>query len=316
MIAVEYRRMGRDELAQKHLDLRGDGQVSIADPLLEQISEVSGGASLLVNRGVAASEAGDLLKARRLFEEALALEPDNAPARLNLGVTLVGLGLPDEARQELELARDRAPENPRVHFNLGTLLSAGGETSQAIDAYRAAIRLDPGYIAAIFNLANAHLRVGDYPSAIDEYRRVIEDQPSNAGARVGEVVALTLAGRERDALASVEESLRRAPDDPGLLQAHARLLATASAAELRDGEQAHQIALQLMSQQRVLAHVETLAMALAELGDFEGAVRWQRAAGEAVRASGREDLLPFVTANLARYEAGLPCRRAWDPAGL
>jgi hypothetical protein len=60
---------------------------------------------------------------------------------------------------------------------------------------------------------------------------------------------------------------------------------------------------------------ETMAMALAELGEFEEALRWQREALAAADSGGHHDLAARMSDNLRLYEARRPCRTAWrdDP---
>ena len=56
---------------------------------------------------------------------------------------------------------------------------------------------------------------------------------------------------------------------------------------------------------------ETMAMALAEVGQFAGAMEWQRLAIDVAGDAGRRDLAQLMSANLALYTRGAPCRRPW-----
>ena len=56
---------------------------------------------------------------------------------------------------------------------------------------------------------------------------------------------------------------------------------------------------------------ETMAMALAEIGRYAEAARWQRDAMAEARSSGRTVLLPRMADNLKLYERGRPCRAPW-----
>jgi hypothetical protein len=67
----------------------------------------------------------------------------------------------------------------------------------------------------------------------------------------------------------------------------------------------------LVDEERSLPHVEALAMAAAETGDYASAVRWQQAGIDAANAAGRTDLLPVLGENLERYRSGRPCRVPW-----
>jgi hypothetical protein len=53
-------------------------------------------------------------------------------------------------------------------------------------------------------------------------------------------------------------------------------------------------------------------MALAEVGDFAAAVDVQRGVLEAATSAGLRPDVQRMTANLRRYERGLPCRIPWQ----
>ena len=55
-------------------------------------------------------------------------------------------------------------------------------------------------------------------------------------------------------------------------------------------------------------HAETVAMAYAEIGEYEQAKRWQNRAITIATDSSQTNLLPRLRQNLALYENGQPCR--------
>jgi hypothetical protein len=68
---------------------------------------------------------------------------------------------------------------------------------------------------------------------------------------------------------------------------------------------------ELMKTQQSLAMAETMAMALAETGQFDDAVKWQSEAVSSASESRREDLVRQLSANLRLYQNGQPCRTPW-----
>ena len=77
--------------------------------------------------------------------------------------------------------------------------------------------------------------------------------------------------------------------------------------EVRDGKRALDLAQRSLRAGATPSRLETLAMASAEAGDFDEAVRVQRRVIQMVTWQGPEDLLPRLEANLARYLAGETC---------
>jgi hypothetical protein len=57
---------------------------------------------------------------------------------------------------------------------------------------------------------------------------------------------------------------------------------------------------------------ETIAMALAELGEFEMAAAIQRGVLQAAQQAGLQDQVTRMTANLRLYERRQPCRQPWQ----
>ena len=54
-----------------------------------------------------------------------------------------------------------------------------------------------------------------------------------------------------------------------------------------------------------------VAMALAELGQYDQATQWQRGAIDAAMKQGRTELGERMAANLRLYESHTPCRTPW-----
>jgi hypothetical protein len=97
------------------------------------------------------------------------------------------------------------------------------------------------------------------------------------------------------------------PDSVVLLHALARLLASAEDPEVRDGERALDLAQRTLRAGTTPSRLETLAMASAEVGQYDEAVRLQRRVISMMGWEGRTDHLPRLEANLERYLAGQTC---------
>jgi hypothetical protein len=113
------------------------------------------------------------------------------------------------------------------------------------------------------------------------------------------------------ARAWLEEALRSQPDQPELSHALARLYAAAPDAAVRDGRKALAIAQQLFKVARTTDVGETMAMAMAELGEFTEAVALQRDILTATEEGGLAADIGRIRANLRLYERRQPCRTPW-----
>ena len=87
----------------------------------------------------------------------------------NLGNAYSGLKRYDEAAEALKQATKIEPNNAAAHFNLGLTLYSGGRYSEAIQAYKEVTRLRPTLAAGHFNLALSYAAINDRASAMAEY---------------------------------------------------------------------------------------------------------------------------------------------------
>jgi len=122
-------------------------------------------------------------EARRLLEQATALEPRSAEAWNNLGLVLGHLGKPRLALDNFNAAVNLEPQNPVYLTNRGLQYLQQGMLDRALADFDRAIRLDPQHTAAYVGRAEAHARAGDRAAATTDLERVIAVDPANSQAR-------------------------------------------------------------------------------------------------------------------------------------
>lgn len=87
----------------------------------------------------------------------------------NLGNAYTGLKRYNEAAEALKQATVIEPNNAAAHFNLGLTLYTGGRYPEAIEAYKEVVRLRPTLAPGHFNLALAYVAINDRAAAMAEY---------------------------------------------------------------------------------------------------------------------------------------------------
>lgn len=295
-----------------------------------------------VKLGNALARTGRLEVAVEAFARALELQPGDRELTVKRATVLINLGRTDQAIAELrQLAREDpedptlrirvaealeaagdlrgaeaayreavdagrpAPAQAQIHRGYGAFLQRQGQFQRAVEQYRQALRLDQDLLGARRDLAAVLGHLGRFREAAEEYARVTTAAPKDDAARRGEALALILSGRPEAAVRTLEEGVAEAPDAVGLKNLLARLLAGAPEESTRDGARALELALAAYDAEPVPAHAETVAMAYAELGDFERAVEWQERLLEQLELGPR---LYRAQERLELYEQGEPVR--------
>ena len=319
-LGMAYRGLGDLEKARHHLDQSGgraDGGFSagvgfqLPDPLMEALRTALRSPQRHRTLALQADANGDREEAVRQFRYALELEPDDADLQLSLGMALDRAGRAREAVVELEAALRLEPQSAQAHYVIGTVLERAGRDAEAIGRYAAAAEHAPESVEAHLRLADAYSRTAQADEALPHYQRVLAIAPDSNAGRFGEAMALVRLGRHREARDRFATAHERHPDQPPFAIALARLLAASPDAGVRNGPWAVDLAGRLVATVKTTGAAETMAMALAEVGQFAGAIEWQRVAIDVARDAGRRDLAQLMSANLALYSRGAPCRRPW-----
>jgi tetratricopeptide (TPR) repeat protein len=315
-LAMAYRAVGKIEQAEAHLRQRGDVEIGPPDPLMQEVAEVLHSAVAYENRGDRAIAAGEFATAVSHFRRALDLAPDRVSLRQKLATALSLTGDVPGALIEFQEVLRRSPDFAPAHYSLGVLLLADGQFDLAIGRFSTAVRSDPTYLQARLQLANTLRRRRRFEPSAREYANIIKMDPRVGEARFGQ--ALTLVGLKRyeEARDRLLEGMKLFPDRLEFIGALARLYATAPEAQVRDGGRARMLAQALIQRRKSADAQETMAMALAEAGEFEAAASWQREAIAAAEGAGQHELAVRMADNLRLYQRRLPCRTAWrdDPA--
>ena len=184
--------------------------------------------------------------------------PDYAPARLYLGVSLEASGDVAGARAQYEAALDapdQAGAHAIAHTNLAAILFVTGErepaeahrraagelggppvvqrlfelgryepspTGQRIRAYEAILTLDPRALHALYELGRLLLDAGDAAGAARRFQALVDQDPS-PDPLVALAEAQLALGQAQTARQLVEQALRAAPGHPAATALRARL---------------------------------------------------------------------------------------------
>jgi len=273
-------------------------QIANAQPQLVQV---------WINLGLAQHQAGCSDDGLASLQQAVALDPLNATARLNLGDVLQALDRRDDAVRhyreatrsdpELEPAWERlgaallqqggsdegercllrahalAPDEPEANFHLGSLYSERGEPARAVGFLEAAYAARPAPEVAN-NLAQVLYRLARYEDALPVLERCLERCPDYALAWNTYGGALNGCGRHAEASDAFAQAVRAAP---GFLAARQNL--ARSRASLKDLAGARRIYEELIALAPDDASIRTdYARVLTNFGALDDAAEVQEVA--------------------------------------
>ncbi|MCI0589384.1 MAG: tetratricopeptide repeat protein [Planctomycetes bacterium] len=220
---------------------RGTGRVALARKEFEAAASLDPeNAALLCSLAETLIELEDLQAAEGWLREAMRKDQGFVRARLTLGHVLNLQQRAEEARVEFEQVVALEPTHPRAHYNLGVLDERAGRTAEAIGRYRRAAELDPSDPHSRMNLGVLLTREGRSREAIELFAEAVRLGPEDPKALFNLGLSYLEGGMPRKAIEELEKSLLLDPDFPWahLTLARAQLAAGETAAALKNLETA------------------------------------------------------------------------------
>jgi thioredoxin-like negative regulator of GroEL len=164
----------------------------------------------LLQQAVELHRANDVAGAERLYREALAIGPDRADARYNLGLIYGQQGRPVDAVRELTQATVLKPDFGEAWFMLCEFADQTGQQDVNLAASEQAINFLPDHSRAWLRRGLALSRACRHEAAIDAYRRATALDPQQIKAWINLCVACKNLGRLDKAEAAIRAAIAAA----------------------------------------------------------------------------------------------------------
>lgn len=312
LAAQAYRDLGDEAKAKAHAEAAGDGEVTLDEPLMAAVQGLSVGQQIFRQQAQKAYEEEKWQEAVEAYRRAVAADPLYSDLRISLAAALLKVEDPAAALEQYQLALKINPREPRAAFGAAFLFQSSNRNAEAAELYSRVLEVEPNHKAARVNLAQVLFESRRYEDAKAELDIILAEEPGNVTMRLAQLGALVKMERFAEAVTLLEDGLALTPDDPPLLQALARVLATAPDDQVRNGDRAVELARKLFEAEKAPEHAETLAMALATAGEFQEAVRLQQTLVSVAAEGERENLETRLKANLERYQRGERALPPWE----
>jgi tetratricopeptide (TPR) repeat protein len=312
-LAMAYRGLGNNPLADAHIKLQGEVKIQPLDPLMAELDQLLESPRAYDLRGGQLLETGDWAGAVQQFRKGLELDPASAALRLRLGTAMFQMGDASGARAQFEQVLKDSPNYARAHYSLGVLAAAAGRSDEAMQRFAAAVSFGPDDASSRVGYGGVLRQAGKLKEALAQYEEAGKLDGRRPDAVLGSAEILGAMNRYGEARDRLLQANRAYPEEPEYAHALARLFAAAPDAKVRNGRRAMALVQQLLQGRQSSELGETLAMALAEVGDFDSAVKVQRDVMQAVQQAGGS-ASPSLAANLKLYQEKKPCRTPWPAA--
>jgi arylsulfatase A-like enzyme/Flp pilus assembly protein TadD len=243
------------------------------------------------------------------YRIALACNPDDDHDHNDLGAALLRLGKFDEAMEHFQAALKLSPTNATSHANVGRGFLRLGKVDEAIEELRAALRIRPVYFELYPTLAEALRSRGRVPEALAVVEDSTKVDPDNTIVLQRAAVSFVSMHEYGRAIDLLRSAVGRLPQNVDLDAALARLLATAPDAAQRNGAEAVRLAeraAKAAGEPGDPGVFQALAVAYAETGRFDDAIRAANRALPLLVARGQEPFAEQLRAQIGAFERGEP----------
>jgi tetratricopeptide (TPR) repeat protein len=166
------------------------------------------------NKGISLYYSGKYNEAIECYDKALEIKPDYAQAYYNKGIILSVNGYNSEAIECYDKALEINPDNADAYYNnKGLSLYYSGNHMEAIECYDKALEINSEFACAYNNKGLSLYYLGDNSEAIECYDKALEINPQNADAYYNKGLSLSILKNYPEAIECYDKALEINPDN-------------------------------------------------------------------------------------------------------
>jgi tetratricopeptide (TPR) repeat protein len=162
-----------------------DRRLHMQDPLVKAVTELNLSDKPHLTRADGFRKQGRLKEAAASLKWALAVNPGNPPARLDLMEVYAQDGRLEEAEAQYGAAAAALPQDPEPHLRWARLQRRGLDYPGAAESFSRALALQANRPDVLVEYGFVLEHAGQKDAALVSYRRALELKPENAGAHAG-----------------------------------------------------------------------------------------------------------------------------------
>ncbi len=157
-------------------------------------------------------EVGSMNEAAASYRQAIKLQPSFVEALSNLGAVLTYLGETEEAVSVLNKAIALRPNTPQILCNLGDILQREGRLAEALEKYQCALHHSPNFLDAISNVATLLEKTNQFEEAQFLIDRELPRAPDNPALSLAAAKLARRAGKLDEAITLLEKAAEQKLD--------------------------------------------------------------------------------------------------------
>jgi Flp pilus assembly protein TadD len=142
-----------------------------------------------------------------VWRNALAKDPSESRAHLNLAYALVRTGQGREALAEYRKACELSPEDPLAFAESALAMTQAGNTEEAVGYYRKSLALDGANAGVQADLGALLAQKGETAEGLGHLEKAVALKPESAAVRYKYATALAQVGRFPDAVGQLRKSI-------------------------------------------------------------------------------------------------------------
>jgi len=202
----------------RYIVLTHSGKTSGTSKIIGGAASAPGGSpDEMFRDGINAIQQRDFQRAREVFEQIIAKNPEYKGAHFELGLTLLSRHDVAEAINEFRKEEKVSPENTYVYQTTATYLTSLGRRDEAAEEWRKLLAVDPQNRTAASTLSGLLYDSEKYAEAADVLEKAVKTASDSTSLflQLGNVYLKT--GQNEKAIAAMHKVLEQKGDDPELL---------------------------------------------------------------------------------------------------
>jgi tetratricopeptide (TPR) repeat protein len=171
------------------------------------------------------SQSEALSQARRMYEAALALRPDDYELQQGYANVLIAAKSFNQAIALLQELKNTHPYDPQIPLSLGDVYTKQNKLGLAVEMLNEALALHPNFNRALYATCMAYANSQRYEEAFTHFEHFLALYPDHVSAHVNMALLYSQQGEEEKSMAHLEQAVTLNPKDKQALNHYGVALA-------------------------------------------------------------------------------------------